>query len=75
MVNFKKRSYIIQKYMERPLLYKNRKFDIRAFALTTTINGNLQGYFYQDGYLRTCSREYNIKNEKNRLVHLTNDAV
>jgi len=36
-----KRSYIIQKYIERPLLYKNRKFDIRCFALATTINGNL----------------------------------
>ena len=40
-VNGKKRSYIIQKYCEKPLLYKNRKFDIRCFALTTCINGNL----------------------------------
>lgn len=61
-VNGKKRSYIIQKYCEKPLLYKNRKFDIRCFALTTTVNGNLQGYFYTEGYLRTSCREYNIKN-------------
>jgi len=40
-VNGHKRSYIIQKYIERPLLYKNRKFDIRTYAMTTTINGNL----------------------------------
>ena len=39
-VNGHKRSYIIQKYMEKPMLYKNRKFDIRCFTLTTTINGN-----------------------------------
>jgi tubulin---tyrosine ligase len=39
-VNGKKRSYIIQKYCEKPLLYKGRKFDIRLFALTTTVNGN-----------------------------------
>ena len=70
-----KRSYIIQKYCERPLLYKNRKFDIRCFSLTTCINGNLQGYFYNEGYLRTSCREYNLKNVQNRLIHLTNDAV
>ena len=71
----KKRSYIIQKYCERPLLYKNRKFDIRCFALTMTVNGNLQGYYYTEGYLRTSCREYNIKNVTSRLIHLTNDAV
>ena len=75
MVNGRKRTYIIQKYMERPLLYKMRKFDIRVFALVNTVNGNMTAYWYQDGYLRTSCREYNIKNEKNRLIHLTNDAV
>ena len=74
-VNGHKRSYIIQKYIERPLLYKNRKFDIRCYALTTTVNGNLQGYWYTDGYLRTACREYNLKNATNRMIHLTNDAV
>lgn len=28
-------SFVIQKYMERPLLFKGYKFDIRAFALLT----------------------------------------
>lgn len=74
-VNGKKRSYIIQKYCERPFLYKGRKFDIRAFAVTQTVNGNLQGYYYTEGYLRTSCRDYNIKNVTSRLIHLTNDAV
>ena len=52
-----------------------RKFDIRVFCLVNTVNGNMTAYWYQDGYLRTSCREYNIKNEKNRLIHLTNDAV
>lgn len=43
--------------------------------MTTTINGNFQGYWYQDGYLRTTCKEYNMNNVTNRLVHLTNDAV
>ena len=75
MINGKKRSYIIQKYCEKPLLYKQRKFDIRVFALMLKVNGNLQGYFYTEGYLRTSCREYNLKNVQSRLIHLTNDAV
>ena len=74
-INGIKRSYIIQKYIEKPLLYKGRKFDIRCFTLMCTINGNLQGYWYQEGYLRTSCREFTLKNVSNRYVHLTNDAV
>lgn len=74
-INGMKRSYIIQKYIEKPLLYKSRKFDIRCYSLMVTINGNLQGYWYTDGYLRTSSREFTLKNVNNRFVHLTNDAV
>ena len=74
-VNGQKRSYIVQKYIEKPLLYKNRKFDIRCYALITTVNGNLQGYWYNEGYLRTSSKDFNLKNVTNRLIHLTNDAV
>jgi hypothetical protein len=70
-----KRSYIIQKYIEKPLLYKNRKFDIRCFTMMCTIGGNLQGYWYTEGYLRTSCREFTLKNVSNRYVHLTNDAV
>ena len=40
-----------------------------------TINGNLQGYYYQEGYLRTSCKEFTCKNVSNRYVHLTNDAV
>jgi tubulin polyglutamylase TTLL1 len=74
-VNGNRRSYIIQKYIERPLLYKGRKFDIRTFTMMCTINGNLQGYWYSEGYLRTSSKEFTLKNVSNRFVHLTNDAV
>ena len=32
------------------------------------------GYWYEEGYIKTCSREYTNRNF-NRLIHLTNDAV
>ena len=57
------------------MLYKNRKFDIRVYSMMCCINGNLQGYWYRDGYLRTSCREFSLKNLSNRYVHLTNDAV
>lgn len=42
--NGKQRTYILQEYIEKPFLYKKRKFDIRCFMLMTTINGRMKGY-------------------------------
>lgn len=68
-------TYIIQKYIERPLLIKKRKFDIRCYGLFTSINGWQKGYCYNDGYIRTSCKEYSTNNLSNKFVHLTNDAV
>lgn len=68
------RTYIIQKYIERPLLINKRKFDIRCFGLITSFNTTVQGYFYPEGYIRTSSKEFSIKSF-NKYIHLTNDAI
>ena len=70
-----KRTFIIQKYIERPFLYNKRKFDIRCYALVTGINGVIQAYYYPEGYLRTSSREFSLKHVSDKFTHLTNDAV
>lgn len=67
-------TYIIQKYIERPLLFDSRKFDIRCFALLTSVNGYIKGYYYQEGYLRTSSKDYSVA-DFSSSVHLTNEAV
>eukprot|EP00353_Schmidingerella_taraikaensis_P001999 CAMPEP_0185599350 /NCGR_PEP_ID=MMETSP0434-20130131/82641_1 /TAXON_ID=626734 ORGANISM="Favella taraikaensis, Strain Fe Narragansett Bay" /NCGR_SAMPLE_ID=MMETSP0434 /ASSEMBLY_ACC=CAM_ASM_000379 /LENGTH=198 /DNA_ID=CAMNT_0028228713 /DNA_START=1905 /DNA_END=2501 /DNA_ORIENTATION=+ len=61
----------------RPLLISKRKFDIRVFALIVAHadTGLIRGYFYEEGYLRTSSKDFNIDKWDNRLIHLTNDAV
>jgi len=73
--NEKKRTYLIQQYLDRPFLYNKRKFDIRCYILMTCINGIMKGYWYQEGYIRTASKEFSLKNVTNKLIHLTNDAV
>ncbi len=35
----------------------------------------LRGYLYEEGYLRTCCKEYDLAQVDNRFIHLTNDAV
>lgn len=37
-------QWVVQKYIERPLLYRGRKFDIRVWAIMTTRN---EVYFYK----------------------------
>lgn len=61
--------------MEKPLLYHGRKFDIRHYMLVTCFAGSIRGYWYADGYVRTSSSPYSLKNAKDLYVHLTNDAV
>ena len=64
--------FVIQKYIEKPLLIENRKFDIRMWVLFGLDN---KVYMFKEGYLRTSSVEYDFNNLENEYVHLTNNAV
>lgn len=65
---------MIQKYLERPLLIKKRKFDIRLWVLVTH---DMKCYQFKEGYLRMSGREYtlNPNQQDNPFVHLTNNAI
>ncbi|CAD8134459.1 unnamed protein product [Paramecium octaurelia] len=73
--NGKPFTYLIQKYIEKPFLYNKRKFDIRCYFLITQLNNVIRAYWYEEGYLRTSSEEFDIKDVSNQYVHLTNDAI
>jgi hypothetical protein len=45
-------QFIVQKYIEKPLLFKKRKFDIRQWAL---INHDGKCYMFKEAYVRTSS--------------------
>lgn len=65
----------MQKYIDYPFLYQRRKFDLRCYLLLTCYNGILKAYWFDEGYIRTSSREFTLKHLDNRIIHLTNDAV
>ena len=72
-------GFIVQKYIERPLLIHGRKFDIRCYLLLVADpkTGLPHAYEYREGYIRTSSTRYSLspRSRKNRMIHLTNDAV
>ena len=71
---YKHQKFIIQKYIERPLLLNQRKFDIRVWVF---LDSRGQAYFCRQGYLRTSSYKFELDPDDpdNRFVHLTNNAV
>ena len=65
-------SFVIQKYIEQPLLIDNYKFDIRIFVL---LDQDMNVYMYREGYLRKSSEKYDLDNIGNEFIHLTNNAI
>jgi hypothetical protein len=60
----KPNTFIIQEYIDRPLLIDGYKFDMRFWALmqVVKINGKktLKGYLFRHGYSRLASIKYGI---------------
>ncbi len=73
---FKKKIYkssniLIQKYLDNPLLYYGRKFDIRCFVL---VDHCLNVYMCREGHLKACSESYSLDNN-NQFCHITNYSL
>ena len=67
---------IIQKYIERPLLYCGRKFDIRIWVLFTKLikSEKFEAYVFKEGHLKASSEIFDI-NSLDLFIHLTNYSV
>ena len=67
-------SWVAQKYIEKPLLIRKRKFDIRQWVLLTDFKP-FRVWVYEECYVRFCAEEYTSQNLKDRKIHLTNNSV
>lgn len=65
-------SFVIQKYIENPLLIAGRKFDMRMWAL---MDSKGRVYFFKEGYLRLSSYQFSLAELEDPYVHLTNNAI
>ena len=67
---------LLQKYIEDPLLYNNRKFDIRIWVLFSYISKEykFEAFVFKEGHLKACSENFNI-DSNDLYVHLTNYSV
>ena len=64
---------LIQKYLERPLLYQERKFDIRLWVLFIAEQDD-DIYIFSQGHLKASSSKYD-PDSRDLYVHLTNYSV
>lgn len=68
-------SYVVSRYIEKPLLIGGKKFDLRIYVLVTSFRP-LRMYL-GDGFARFCSSKYScdLVDMNNKAKHLTNVSL
>lgn len=66
--------FIVQKYIERPMLIEGRKFDIRIYFMTHIRDGFVDLWIYRDCYFKFGTHKFNL-DQLDRSIHITNYAV
>lgn len=69
-------TYVISKYIDKPLLVGQKKFDMRIYVLVTSFHP-LKIYLFRQGFCRFCNEKFSVDvgDIDNIYIHLTNVAV
>ena len=51
-------EYIVQEYIDRPLLLDGRKFDLRIYVLVLDVGSELRAFISREGMARFCNDKY-----------------
>jgi hypothetical protein len=72
----KRKTALIQRYLDDPYLIDGFKFDLRIYVLVTSFDP-LRVYVYEDGLVRFCTEKYRrgAKYANHKMMHLTNYSV
>mmetsp|Transcript_74637 Transcript_74637/g.103644 ORF Transcript_74637/g.103644 Transcript_74637/m.103644 type:complete len:104 (+) Transcript_74637:203-514(+) len=68
---------VVQKYIARPLLIDNLKFDLRVYIAVVGVNP-INAFMSMEGLARFCTEPYEFptkKNFKDFFKHLTNYSI
>ena len=68
---YKSEFILIQKYLDNPLLYYGRKFDIRCYVL---VDFCFNVYMCREGHLKACSQKYDLS-DLDIFTHITNYSL
>lgn len=65
---------VAQRYVERPLVVRRKKVDIRQWVLVTELNP-LTIWFFNSAYVRFSAADYTMEDLGDKFVHLCNNSV
>lgn len=68
------KRYIVQKYIEKPLLICHTKFDLRTYYMITMDHKFLRSWTHKLSTIKFAAHEFTFKN-LNKAVHVTNTAI
>lgn len=67
-------NWIVERYVDNPLLVDNRKFDLRLYVAVTSFNP-LKIYLHKEGLCRMATEHYSNDTYDQKYAHLTNYSI
>lgn len=65
------KNWVLQEYIEKPLLYKKKKFHIRAYVI---LNDSRKGFLLLPLFIILAKKEYKLSNFEDNKIHDTHSS-